>query len=336
MINILSTEHVDLSTACDNHHYQTVDGYGYTLRKIEGKSKGVAIHRYALCVFLGISYNDERIKKLQCSHECHNPQCKNPYHLTFKSHIKNIEMKLKNNHLISKKDILDIVNLSKNMSASAIAKKYNISRHYIYNILNGKTWSSITNIKYNYKDSKLQPIVTIDSNECICHNNKGNKKGYSVIKIVIDGKVRSIKKHKYAYIYKISTKNNVFNKEQFLNNLERIDKHKLVIRHICNNAKCINPNHLMEGTHKDNAKDRELKYKKKGRPIKKAYTHHNNGLNNMRKLTNEDAIKIFNERKLSGTSYSNLSKKYNLSKTCIIDICLKRSYKEIHRINDYE
>lgn len=42
----------------------------------------------------------------------------------------------------------------------------------------------------------------------------------------------------------------------------------LVIMHLCDNTHCINPEHLQEGTHKDNAEDRD----KKGRAIQSEET----------------------------------------------------------------
>lgn len=331
MINILSTSHVDLSTPCKLHNYKSYNGYGFTQRMVGKKMKSVGVHRYNLCVFLKIDYDDKRIKKLQCSHECHNPKCINPLHLTFRTHTKNIEMKLENNHCLCKKDILNIIEDRKTMSIKSICNKYNISRYYVYSILSGKCWSSITKINFKYKNTVMKPLVTIDTNECIDHNTKGNSKGYSKKIIVINNKKRSLKQHKYSYIYNISTTNGVFNKNKFIENLNRIDDNNLVIRHLCNNSRCINPNHLKEGTHKENAQDRELKYKIQGRPKKSiSISNSKSKLGNGRKMTNEEALIIFKDRKEKGDSYEKMSKRYNLSKTCIIDICLKRSYKEIH------
>lgn len=78
-------------------------------------------------------------------------------------------------------------------------------------------------------------LYTIDSNGCwICTSHKLNSSGYP--RIQINKKQTTV--HKYIYEkYKGLTNN-------------------LVVRHTCDNKLCINPEHLILGTHLDNVKDR--------------------------------------------------------------------------------
>lgn len=72
---------------------------------------------------------------------------------------------------------------------------------------------------------------------CIEHNQKGNRDGYGSIRV--DGE--RIGAHRYAYCF-----------------ARGIDPKLLadsVVRHTCDNSRCINPEHLILGTHQDNAKD---------------------------------------------------------------------------------
>ena len=71
-------------------------------------------------------------------------------------------------------------------------------------------------------------------NGCWEWNAHKNKKGYGVISV--DGKPEYA--HRISYM--------IFN--------GKISE-GLIIRHICDNPKCVNPNHLILGTHKDNMLD---------------------------------------------------------------------------------
>lgn len=85
----------------------------------------------------------------------------------------------------------------------------------------------------------------------------------------------------------------------------------LLVRHICDNPSCVNPDHLVLGLIKDNMEDRTLRnghYQAKG-------SKHGGS-----KLTEEDVIAI---RELPGT-HAEKSVKYGVSKATIAAV---RSYK---------
>ena len=100
---------------------------------------------------------------------------------------------------------------------------------------------------------------------------------------------------------------------------DKIPKGK-VLRHLCNNAWCVNVEHLKVGTYKENSQDMincgrssKGKQNKKLRGIK-------NGSN---KLTEEQVKKIY----LSNLKQSELAREYGVSKTNIKYIKEKKQWK---------
>ena len=79
--------------------------------------------------------------------------------------------------------------------------------------------------------------------------------------------------------------------------LTRADLEGVVIRHTCDNRKCINPDHLIRGTQGDNLNDRKERHR-------------------YRKLTRDDADSIKSEL-AAGATMSSLSRKYGVSVTMI-------------------
>lgn len=78
----------------------------------------------------------------------------------------------------------------------------------------------------------------------------------------------------------------------------------LVVRHTCDNSKCINPNHLILGTIGDNNKDKAERGRNRDQ---------RGGRNNMSKLTDADVVDIKN----STLTTKQLSDKYKVSKVQI-------------------
>lgn len=87
-----------------------------------------------------------------------------------------------------------------------------------------------------------------------------------------------------------------------------------IVRHTCDNPLCINPNHLIIGTHADNVTDRVNR--------KRNAVGESNGRH---KLTKESVVEIY----FSSLTQTELSKKYNIDRTVIRDIWYKRKWKTI-------
>jgi hypothetical protein len=90
-----------------------------------------------------------------------------------------------------------------------------------------------------------------------------------------------------------------------------------LIRHTCDNRKCINPEHLLIGTHSDNIND--AKERNRLNPQR--------GIDNGNvKLTTEKAFAIF----YSQESLNTLANKYKISRTQVSDIKNKKRWKHLH------
>jgi len=123
----------------------------------------------------------------------------------------------------------------------------------------------------DYEKSWLERKISIDP-KTDCWNWKGmrNIKGYGIIDWVVNGRRQTIRAHRRSFqVYKGEIPGGLF------------------VRHTCDNSSCINPDHLLTGTHQDNMDDMEVR----GRRAV--------GINcNNSKLTTEDVVQI---RQLAGT-----------------------------------
>ena len=132
-------------------------------------------------------------------------------------------------------------------------------------------------------------------NECWeCTSHCLSDQGY--VKITIKGK--QTYGHRYMYEQKYGKPNSE------------------VLRHICDNRWCINPDHLIEGTHNDNVQDR-VNRNRSAKGIK----------NGRAKLTEKDVIDIYNNNNIPKM---HLAKKYNVDPKVIRDIKQKKTWKHLN------
>lgn len=85
--------------------------------------------------------------------------------------------------------------------------------------------------------------ATTCQSECIDHGKKGMVTGYASTRLPMSAGYgrRNVLSHRWAYVQAHHV------------GLDSIAG--LVIRHTCDNPRCINPSHLLVGTHKDNTAD---------------------------------------------------------------------------------
>lgn len=134
----------------------------------------------------------------------------------------------------------------------------------------------------------------IDNNDCwVCISHKPNNFGYPTTRI----KGMNYKIYRIFYEkYKSSIPDN------------------LIVRHTCDNRLCINPGHLILGTHNDNVQDR-VKRNRSAIGI-------NNGRN---KLNEQQVFEIFN----SSLSCYALGKIYNIDPKTVRNIKNKKIWKNL-------
>lgn len=89
--------------------------------------------------------------------------------------------------------------------------------------------------------------------------------------------------------------------------------------HSCDNTKCINPNHLFLGTHQDNMKD--MIKKQRWEPLR-------GNQRNDRKLCENDII-VIRDYLSSEKTYSEIAKFYQVDKSTIRRIVLKKSWRHV-------
>lgn len=95
--------------------------------------------------------------------------------------------------------------------------------------------------QYDVKGRILNHSVKRD-NGCIEYRgDSGLKHKYGLVSITIDGKRKSVPAHRAMWM----ALNNIFD-------LPR----NVVIRHNCDNPRCVNGEHLLDGTHKNNHQDK--------------------------------------------------------------------------------
>ena len=90
-----------------------------------------------------------------------------------------------------------------------------------------------------------------------------------------------------------------------------------IVRHTCDNCRCINPNHLILGTTQDNVDDRV----NRGRSVSGEKVHTS-------KLTWDDVREIRSSYEAGGISYQQLATKYGVDKTNIACIVKHKTWKE--------
>ena len=87
---------------------------------------------------------------------------------------------------------------------------------------------------------KFYGRLSFQSNtECIHFKGHTNKDGYTEFQFRFEGDKYNVLAHRASY-------------EICIGKLSNSD----IVMHSCDNRKCINPNHLVKGTHNDNVQDR--------------------------------------------------------------------------------
>lgn len=142
-------------------------------------------------------------------------------------------------------------------------------------------------------------------NDCIDHGLKGNAKGYAAKTTRADGRKSSTSLHRWVYCQ---------HNEVTLKAIEGF-----VVRHKCDNPRCINPAHLEIGTVQDNVDDRVSR----GRGAIRA--------NQGRAVLTEEQVSEIRRRykpgcRINGTAA--LAREFNVSQAQMYRVCKQKQWRE--------
>lgn len=174
------------------------------------------------------------------------------------------------------------------MTSAEISRKFNVDKTTVWTFLNRRGLGGRHNLQTRFDNVKKER-----NGECLEWTGCLSK-GYGVITY----NNKPLKAHRVAYE---------------LSNNTKIGGR--VVRHTCDNPKCVNPKHLMLGSHADNIKDRDKRNRTaKGERAGRA------------KLTNEDVVRI-REMRDEGMTYASIAKHYPVCKASIRSVCLHLTFK---------
>lgn len=174
------------------------------------------------------------------------------------------------------------------MTSAEIGRTFGVDKTTIWTFLNRRGLGS-----WHTLQSRFEKAPKRQNGECIewmgCLGN-----GYGVITY----QRKTLKAHRVSY--------------ELHHNVKIGNK---VVRHTCDNPKCVNPNHLILGSHADNIKDRDARNRTaKGERAARA------------KLKNTDAMQI-RQMRSEGMTYAAIAKKYPVNEVSIRAVCLHITYK---------
>lgn len=144
--------------------------------------------------------------------------------------------------------------------------------------------------------------------QCIDHNQVGNKGGYG--KGTYEGKRMLL--HRITYCF-----NNGVSPELI---------EGLVVRHTCDNPRCVNPRHLLIGTQQDNTQDR----------VDRGRSNKPRGVKNPRAVLKPEDITYIKEHYIKGdVQYGNkgLGRKFNVSHQTIRAVLQGKSWLNISEVS---
>jgi len=135
--------------------------------------------------------------------------------------------------------------------------------------------------------------------DCVDHRLKGSKDGYAYMKASVEGLNKWVFCHRYVFFLK-----NGYWPE--------------VVRHSCDNPRCINPEHLLGGSHKDNSNDRDSR----GRTLKGDDSP-------LSKLSSEDIPVIKRLYSKENISLQDIANYFKVSPSTIRDVVEGKTWKHV-------
>jgi hypothetical protein len=271
-----------------------------------GEYGGTSAHRISYKLFKG-----DIPKGLFVMHICDNRECINPEHLKLGTNQDNIQDKVNkgrakggNNHKgqnasyskLTNEQVKEIRENPHDKCLNCLARQFGVCFQQISRIKHNERWSELVEQETEEQEFWRRAIhekKVIKENLGECWETIRNRMQFSF-------KNKHINAHRIAY---------TISKGEIPNGM--------VVRHKCDNTKCINPDHLELGTHRDNMRDRQ----ERGRTIH-GVNHHS------AKIDDATALKIYNLKDTQ--SLTETSKQFDISKQSVSKIWKKEAWKHIH------
>jgi transcriptional regulator len=191
---------------------------------------------------------------------------------------------------LTNKQIQSILELkTSGLSQCAIAVKFNISQPMVSYLFAGKY---TTRKEFTLEETFWKHVK--QASKTLCWFWEGARNGYGYGQFIFKGKKYSA--HRFsAKLSGLSIKNKV-------------------VRHTCDNPACVNPNHLLVGTHADNVADK-VRRNRQAR-----------GVTNGRAKLTEKQVKFIRKSKLTN---SQLAKKFNVNSRAILAIRKRETWRHV-------
>lgn len=172
--------------------------------------------------------------------------------------------------------------------------------------------------KTNNTTKDIEWLIDEETGCWNCISHKQNKGGYITISI----NRKNIYLHRFMY-------------EKYRKEIPKY----MVIRHLCNNPQCSNPNHLEIGTHWDNAQDK-VKSGRSGKGVQKSKEHKQNIVKANIKKRKPVVQLDFDLNLIKEYSYIGEVDNYGFDKSSVISVCkgkgkTHKGYKWMYK-SDYE
>jgi hypothetical protein len=267
-----------------------------------GEYGNTSAHRTSYKLFKG-----DIPKSLFVMHICDNRGCINPDHLKLGTTQENTQDKVKkgrakggHNHKgqnasyskLSNDQVKEIRENPHDKCLGCLSRQFGISFQQVSRIKHNERWSELVE-KETEEEEFWKRAVHEKTIIGECWETQRNRMQFSY-------RNKHMMGHRIAYIIRYGDIPN-----------------KMVVRHKCDNTKCINPDHLELGTHQENMNDRN----ERGRTTKGSKHHAS-------KLTDKQALEIFQSQ---GTkTITELSNLFGISKGSVSNIWKKESWKHIH------
>jgi len=190
-------------------------------------------------------------------------------------------------------------------ASKEIAKVFSVAVHRVRDIKRGRSWVRVTGapdtshkIAMNAREYIAAHMRQSASSECIEWTGGKDRRGYGIA----DFKGKSIRAHRLAYAAYVGP-----------------IPEGLFVMHKCDNPSCINPQHLMTGTHEDNMRDMMEKGRK---PVGESVV--------TSKLTTADVVQII-ELMESGYGHLKTAKLFGVGIACVSRIRNGTAWKHVPR-----